>query len=100
MLRTPIGHSRQRISYTGDKTYRMDAYHRLDVSLVYKLLKTKHQQHTLRLDVVNLYNRHNPFYLAVDFQPANNPNSNAWRNVLSYSYLLPIMPTIGYKFDL
>ena len=96
---TFTGHSRQSISYTGDKTYRMDAYHRLDVSLVYKLLKTKRQQHTLRLDVVNLYNRHNPYYLSTDWQPANNPNSNAWKNVLSYSYLLPIIPTIGYKFE-
>lgn len=76
-------------NYYGDKnTFRMAAYHRMDISLQFHK-KLKHFERTWEVSVYNAYNRKNPFFYYIQ--------ETMTRNVLKQVTLFPIIPSISYS---
>lgn len=80
------------IESIGDKnSFRMAAYHRLDLSLeFYK--KKKNYERTWVVGVYNTYNRPNPYFIYDGY--SSDGNQRAFRQVS----LFPIIPSFAYKF--
>ena len=76
-------------NYNGRNSYRMPAYHRLDVSANFHKEK-KHGVRTWSVGLYNAYSRQNPFYLYFGY--SNN------KKVLKQVSLFPIIPSIRYAF--
>lgn len=76
--------------YTGRNQYRMNPYHRLDVSIRIhkKLPKTTR---TWEISVYNAYNRRNPYFLYVG------ENTAGTKYVLNQVSLFPIIPSVTYQ---
>jgi len=64
----------------------MAAYHRLDISFHYNVT-TRIGEHTISVDVFNVYNRKNPIYMYY---------SGYRVKTLQYANLLPVIPTLSY----
>jgi hypothetical protein len=83
------------VQHYGDKnSYRMPAYHRLDVGA--NFTKKKHLgklswERTWNVGVYNLYNRKNPYYLYIGY------DNNGYKAAKQVS-LFPIIPSISYNF--
>ena len=75
--------------YNGRNSYRMPAYHRLDVSANFHKDK-KWGKRTWSVGLYNAYSRQNPFYLYFGYQ------NNA--RVLKQVSLFPIIPSVRYAF--
>ncbi|MHB1278011.1 MAG: TonB-dependent receptor [Bacteroidia bacterium] len=76
-------------NYYGDKnTFRMAAYHRMDLSIQFHK-QLKHFERTWEVSVYNAYNRKNPFFYYV--------KEETNRNVLKQVTLFPIIPSISYS---
>ncbi len=76
--------------YDGRNSYRMKAYHRLDLS--YTITKKKKWgESSWSIGVYNLYSRKNPFYMDLTYDKHGN------RKFVQYS-LFPIIPSIAYHF--
>ena len=75
--------------YNGRNSYRMPAYHRLDVSANFHKEK-KWGTRTWSVGLYNAYSRQNPFYLYFGYQ--NNGR------VLKQVSLFPIIPSVRYAF--
>ncbi|MCB0494615.1 MAG: TonB-dependent receptor [Cyclobacteriaceae bacterium] len=78
--------------YDGRNGFRMKNYHRLDFSISWTKQK-KNGIRRLTLGVYNVYNHKNPFFmeLSYDYQTQKN-------KFVQYS-LMPIIPSISYRFD-
>ncbi|MDD3320585.1 MAG: TonB-dependent receptor plug domain-containing protein [Paludibacter sp.] len=76
------------LEYGKYNAFVMPAYHRLDVSLNYKLKPWHGINSELDFSIYNLYNRYNPYQIY--FNPANQK--------IMMSYLLPIIPSISWNF--
>jgi hypothetical protein len=72
--------------YPARNNVHMDAYHRLDISFHYKVT-TRIGEHTISVDVFNVYNRKNPIYMYY---------SGYRVKTLQYAYLLPVIPSLTY----
>ena len=59
------------IDYTEINAFRLPAYHRLDLTFDYKLSENKDFSHSLSLNLYNVYNRTNPFYITLVTDPVN-----------------------------
>lgn len=86
--------------YTERNGFRMPAYHRLDIGLVWKLfpLKESRFKSDLTFSVFNVYNRRNPFFMYIDAEydePGSQIPSNLQAKVVS---LFPIIPSITWNF--
>ena len=82
--------------YGERNSFRMTAYHRLDLNIAYTFLKhNKWGEHKLLLGVYNAYNRKNPFYL--DIENIGNRQGNIQYKFVQYS-LFPVIPSISYQF--
>lgn len=82
--------------YSERNTYRMPAYHRLDVGATIKLGKDNPEKKffsELNISVYNAYNRKNAWMIS--FEPEqSDPNS-----IQAYKYyLFPILPSVTYNF--
>ncbi len=77
--------------------YRMKAYNRLDIGLRYKL-NWKNVDSELHIDIYNVYNRRNPFYLYL--QQETDVRSGGTKFVAKQISLLPMIPslTLQMKF--
>jgi hypothetical protein len=85
--------------YTDRGNYRMPDYHRLDLSLVYKL-RPKNGSSDITISAYNAYSRLNPYFIS--FEPART-NSTAKSAVpaplqAKAVTLFPILPSISYNF--
>jgi len=80
--------------YGERNSYRMKAYHRLDLSITFTL-QTKRVEHKLVAGAYNAYNRKNPFYIDVE-RPYHSDNKIQYKFV-QYS-LFQIIPSISYHF--
>jgi hypothetical protein len=74
--------------------YRMEPYHRLDLSVT--LIKQRaHYERLWVFSVYNVYNRHNPYYLSVE-------EGSSRLNTTTYKFyqvsLFPFIPSISYQF--
>lgn len=76
--------------YSGRNNFRMDAYHRLDVSFSFWKQKKRIERKWI-IAVYNLYSRKNPFFITT------NKNFNG-KNSFSQFTLFPIIPSIAYSF--
>lgn len=79
--------------YKGINTYRMSSYHRLDVSVTYKLVKNS-STFEFQFGAMNIYNRKNSMFYTIGYDDKNNTN------VLKRTAFLGIVPSISlnYKF--
>ncbi len=80
--------------YSDRNRYRMEPYHRLDLSLDYRVKKTK-VEYDWNLSVYNAYNRHNPFfYFVSEYNPVTDREDPGVYKIS----LFPIIPSIGLSF--
>lgn len=77
--------------YPDRNIFRLPAYHRLDVGLVYKMFP-KWGESDLTLSVYNAYNRRNAFFLYLDI------DEDAQKIVAKQVALFPILPSITFNF--
>ena len=84
----------QPVYYYGDRnSYRMDSYHRLDLSFSW-WKDTKWGQRKWTLAIYNVYNHRNPFYVDIVRDPTPFTSKNKF---VQYS-LFPIIPSVTYSF--
>jgi len=77
-------------------SYRMAPYHRLDVSLTYTPQKKKRYEQSWNFSVYNLYNRHNPYYIA--FVTEGNINDYNVTTSAKQISLFPVLPSVSWSF--
>ena len=88
---SPYGSFESEVQYYGERnSYRMRAYHRLDLSYT-TTKKTKWGERSWSIGVYNLYSRRNPFFMDL----THDKNGN--KKFVQYS-LFPIIPSISYRF--
>jgi hypothetical protein len=82
--------------YTDVNSFRMPAYHRLDVSANYKLKSRKRFESWLNFSIYNVYNRSNPYfiYFAIKGDLEHYYLSVAAKQIS----LFPILPSITWSF--
>jgi hypothetical protein len=76
--------------------YRMNSYHRLDISLQYNHLIGKKVKSTFELSAFNVYNRANAFYYQIDFKDNSNASSE---RVLKKTSLFSILPSLSWTLQ-
>ncbi|MFT3846510.1 MAG: TonB-dependent receptor plug domain-containing protein [Lacibacter sp.] len=81
--------------YTSRNSFRMPAYHRMDVGLKWSKQK-KHYERAWMINIYNVYNRLNAFYIYRDIE--FNSATQTERNVFTKITLFPIIPSISYQF--
>lgn len=81
------------IVYTDKHEFRMKPYHRLDITLQYKIRQNRYQ-HTLDIGLYNAYNRLNPLYIRIKQNIYNRDQQE-----LVEVALLPVMPILSYQLS-
>jgi len=86
--------------YTDLNSYRMRAYHKLDVGInFYKTVKRG--ERTWSINIYNLYNRQNPYYYFLDsiyeLDPQGQVITSLTRTVLKQQSYFPIIPSFSYS---
>ncbi|WP_430810099.1 MULTISPECIES: TonB-dependent receptor [unclassified Carboxylicivirga] len=82
--------------YAGVNNYRMPAYHRMDVSMNYKLRSKFFHESVLSLSVINIYGRSNPYYIY--FRVEEGQDDYELSITARQVSLFPIMPAISWRF--
>ena len=77
-------------------SFRMPAYHRLDLSVTYLAKKTDKLESSWNLSVFNVYNKSNPFYIYFEIKEDIN-NYYLEINAKQIS-LFPVMPSLTWRF--
>jgi hypothetical protein len=83
--------------YSDRNAYRMQTYHRLDLSLTYKTRETKKFRSSWTLAVYNVYNRKNPYIYFIGTK--GNPADGELTVTPKKLYIFPILPSITYNFS-
>ncbi|MEA3443702.1 MAG: TonB-dependent receptor [Bacteroidota bacterium] len=78
-------------------SFRMKNYHRLDLSVTYKLKKRKHFNSSLNFSVYNAYNRHNPYFIY--FSVEGEIASGVFTTYAKQITVFPILPSIAWNFE-
>ena len=80
------------IDYTGRNAFRLPPYHRMDVTFNYQLAESDHFNHSLSLNLYNVYNQTNPFYITLVQDPI--------KQVFEYKQfsLFKFFPSVTYRF--
>lgn len=90
--------------YSDRNAYRLPAYHRLDLSVVWNIAKRKHFETSLSFSIYNVYNRKNPFYIFYETETEFDQNiipPHIEFNTTAYQIsLFPIIPTITWNFKI
>jgi hypothetical protein len=81
------------ISYSDRNGFRLPDYHRLDLSVNYVLEEKKHFSHSLTLNLYNVYNRTNPFYITLVQDPIS--QDFEFRQFSLFRFL----PSFSYRFS-
>lgn len=82
--------------YSEKNAYRIDPYHRLDISVNWTIKRTEKFEHSLNFSVYNVYNRRNPFFISINTQM--NSETFSLNNTAYKMSLFPIMPSISWNF--
>lgn len=82
--------------YSEKNAYRIDPYHRLDISVNWTIKRTEKFEHSLNFSVYNVYNRRNPFFISINTQ--FNSENFSLNNTAYQMSLFPIMPSISWNF--
>ncbi len=83
--------SRTVLVYSEINGYRLTNYHRLDLGLTWTKAARK-TTHQVQFGIYNVYNRANPFFLAVD------ASSSVRGKAIQYT-LLPVLPSFRYEIE-
>lgn len=81
--------------YTARNAFRMPAYHRLDIGMVWRLFP-KWGSSDLTFSVYNAYNRRNAYFIY--FETIEDANNNPVQFVPKQVSLFPIIPSITWNF--
>ena len=89
--------------FTTKNGYRMDAYHRLDISATYTPKPHKKYKSSWNFSIYNVYNRLNPYFIYLDIEDNTPDGSGSWENgglspKASQVSLFPIIPSITWNF--
>lgn len=90
---TPVEH------YGGRNQYRMNAYHRLDISASWTK-KKRWGERIWSIGAYNAYNQKNPFFLRFSESEYQNPSTGELeyqKKLIQYS-LFPLIPSVTYSF--
>ena len=79
-------------------SYRMDPYHRLDLSLTLKGKKKKKFESNWSLSIYNLYNRQNPYFIYFDIENNLGEENGSIELKAKQVSLFPIIPSISWNF--
>jgi len=86
------------INEYGDvNSFRMPAYHRLDVSLTREKITKRGNISSWNFSVYNVYNRANPFYLY--FETTGNLDDYTLDVSLKLVSLFPVIPSVSWRFE-
>ncbi len=83
--------------YSNLNSYRLFAYHRLDISAIYKPQPKKHRklESSWAFSVYNVYSRQNPYFLFVDSK--GNTSQGIDLSIKQVS-VFPILPSVTFNF--
>ena len=84
------------LEFSKYNSFKMPDYHRLDISLNYKLPVWKKLESELNFSVYNIYNRANPFQVYYSTQSDN----GKYDFKIKMSYLTPVLPSLSWTFRL
>ncbi len=89
--------------FSGKNEYRMDPYHRADISLNYTKNPDKKYHSTWNFSVYNVYNRKNPYFIYLDIEDTTSDGSGGLSagGLQPKAYqmsLFPILPSISWNF--
>ncbi len=81
--------------YGEKNSYRMPAYHRLDVGIEF-IKKKKWGERAWNLSIYNAYNHRNPFfiYLGENYDDNSHTSTKAFKQIS----IIPILPSFSYRF--
>ena len=86
--------------YGERNSYRMPAYHRMDVSATYSRNKpNKKFNSSWNFSVYNLYNRANPYFIYFDVEGEGSLNEGDFQAQAYQISLFPILPSITWNFN-
>ncbi len=77
-------------------SYRMKAYHRLDLSVTYQHKKTDKWESSWNFSVFNAYNRKNPYFIY--FEDSGSVETGNFTTKAKQVSLIPILPSITWNF--
>jgi len=77
--------------------FRMPMYHRLDISMDYKLKCKAGKESILNVSIYNVYNRQNPFYLY--FEAVTDLESYSLDVKARQVSLFPILPSVSWRYS-
>ncbi|MBK7573088.1 MAG: hypothetical protein IPI10_16270 [Bacteroidetes bacterium] len=83
-----------RIMADGRNNYRMDPYHRMDISVTWKGIESKNLNRVGTSASFNVYNRYNPYIIYFDNKVDNGVVTIEAKQIS----LFPILPSITYNF--
>ncbi|HOE05476.1 MAG TPA: TonB-dependent receptor [Bacteroidales bacterium] len=83
--------------YGPRNSFRLDPYHRLDLSVTYVLKKSGKWTSDLNLSVYNVYNRKNPYFIYFFYE--GNVDEGSFRTVARQVSLIPILPALTWNFS-
>ena len=82
--------------YAGGNNFRMPSYHRLDVSMNYKLKSKIFKASALNFSIINLYSRSNAYYIYYKIEKGRKDYE---LNIQAMQVsLFPIMPSLSWRF--
>ncbi|MDD3877327.1 MAG: TonB-dependent receptor [Bacteroidales bacterium] len=85
------------INEYGDRnSYRMEPYHRMDISINYLAKKSRKFESSFNLSVYNVYNRANPYFIY--FENVGSIDEMSLQIKAKQVSLFPILPSIGWNF--
>ena len=85
------------VSEYGDRnSYRMNPYHRLDLSITYEHKKTEKWESSWNFSVFNVYNRKNPYFIYFDHE--GNVQDGTYKTFAKQVSLFPVLPSITWNF--
>jgi len=82
--------------YGARNSYRMEAYHRGDISITYSPPKKKKIESSWNLSIYNVYNHYNPYFIYFDTE--GNLTEGTLKSNAKQVSLFPILPSITYNF--
>ncbi len=85
--------------YSDRNAFRLDPYHRLDLSLNWTICKKKRFETGLNFSVYNVYNRKNPFFIYFETQTNYVEGESFDMSTKAFQMsLFPILPSITWNF--
>ncbi|MDR2466376.1 MAG: TonB-dependent receptor [Prevotellaceae bacterium] len=79
--------------------YKMDNYHRLDLSVNYTFAKKRNRYCMLNLSIYNVYNQKNPYRIIIESDMHKSPeNESIYTHKLKQVTLFPIIPSLSFTY--